>query len=104
MYPVTLDIKGIADFETDDDLPVVIKIKTNTDTDQLIGFNRAIGVNRENDEADNDVAIIETNTNGEGYSQSWLRQHLIQGEIYKDLGTKLISLFKRLRGSKLISD
>lgn len=37
---------GIADYlnESSNDIPVVAKIETNTDTDYFLGFNRATGV------------------------------------------------------------
>ena len=76
-------IVGIADFDNNpDQYPVVVKIETGTSTDQFINFNRAKGVNSQNDEADNEVTIVETGSNGEGYSQSYLKAHLVQGEVY----------------------
>ena len=39
---------------------MVVKIETGTETDQFIAFNRATGVNRQNDEADNEVTMVET--------------------------------------------
>lgn len=78
------DLVGVADFGNDNigDKPVVIKIETGTTTDQFIAFNRAIGFNSDNDEADNEVTIVETGADGEGYSQSYLKAHLVQGESY----------------------
>jgi len=76
-------IVGIADFQNNpSNHSVVLKIETGTTTDQFIGFNRAAGVNYENDEADNEVTIVETGGNGEAYSQSFLKAHLVQGEVY----------------------
>jgi hypothetical protein len=81
--PTTVNMVGIADFNNNpQDYPVVIKIETGTSTDQFIAFNRAIGINSQNDEADDEVTIVETGNNGEGYSQSFLKAHLIQGETY----------------------
>jgi hypothetical protein len=81
--PTTVNMVGIADFlNNPQDYPVVIKIETGTATDQFIAFNRAIGINSQNDEADNEVTIVETGNNGEGYSQSYLKAHLVQGETY----------------------
>jgi hypothetical protein len=74
---------GIADFENNpDNHTVVLKIESDTSEDIFIGFNRATGVNSDNDEADNEVTIIESGNNGEGYSQSSLKAHLTTGENY----------------------
>ena len=79
----TETIVGIADFDNNIlNHPVVVKIETGTATDQFIAFNRATGVNRQNDEADNEVTIVETGRDGEGYSQSFLKATLQQGETF----------------------
>ncbi len=76
-------IVGIADFDNNsENHPVVIKLETGTSTDSFIAFNRATGVNSQNDEADDEVTIVETGNNGEAYSQSYLKAHLVQGESY----------------------
>jgi hypothetical protein len=78
-------IVGIANYDTNpEDYPVIIKIETGTGADQFIGFNRAMGVNRHNDEADDEVTIVETSGGGGGESaaQSYLKAHLVQGEEY----------------------
>jgi hypothetical protein len=76
-------IVGIADFENNpDSRPVVIKIETGTNRDHYIGFNRAIGINSDNVEADDEVTITETGRNGLGYSQSVLLATMVQGESY----------------------
>mmetsp|Transcript_18161 Transcript_18161/g.26955 ORF Transcript_18161/g.26955 Transcript_18161/m.26955 type:complete len:609 (+) Transcript_18161:76-1902(+) len=82
--PTTIvDLVGIANYDTTaNSHPVVVKIETGTSTDQFIGFNRAVGINAQNDEADNEVTIVQTGNNGENYSQSQLKAHLIQGESY----------------------
>ena len=67
------NVVGIADYGNNpDNHSVVIKIETGTSTDYFIGFNRATGINSDNDEADNEVIIVETGNNGESYSQSCL--------------------------------
>jgi hypothetical protein len=89
-------IVGIADFNNNpSNYPVVVKIETGFETDQFIAFNRASGINRHNDEADNEVTVVETGKNGEGYAQSYLKAHLAQGEIHTfvnwaDTGQNLI--------------
>jgi len=82
--PTTMvDLVGIANYNTTaNNHPVVVKIETGTSTDQFIGFNRAIGINADNDEADNEVTIVQTGNNGEDYSVSQLKAHLVQGESY----------------------
>jgi hypothetical protein len=78
-------IVGIANYDTNpENYPVIIKIDTGTGVDQFIGFNRAMGVNRHNVEADDEVTIVETSGGGGGESaaQSYLKAHLVQGEEY----------------------
>lgn len=74
---------GIADFANNPEgYPVVIKIETLTTTDQFVTFNRATGINRHNVQADDEVTIIEAGSNGEWYSQSFLKATLLSGEVY----------------------
>ena len=75
---------GIADYldpETDN-LPVVLKLETGTATDIFVAFNRATGANAQNDEVDDELTIIESGANGEGYSQSFLRGNFLAGESH----------------------
>ena len=76
---------GIADYNhpTTQNLDVLIKLETGTWNDYFIGFNRAVGVNSDNVEADNELTIVTTGANGEGYTQSWLKAHLVEGESYE---------------------
>ena len=75
---------GIADYENNpENHPVVVKIETGTATDQFIAFNRATGVNRQNDEADDQVTIVTAGSNGEWYSQSYLLNTLKAGQEHK---------------------
>ncbi len=77
-------IVGIADFDNNPDkYTVITKVETGTTNDLFIAFNRAKGVNSDNDEADNEVTIVEAGKDGEGYSVSRLKAHLVQGESYK---------------------
>ena len=80
----TVKLVGIANFDTlSNNDPVVVKVETGTGADYFIGFNRAIGVNAENDEADNEVTIVKVGSgHGESYSQSYLMATLVQGESY----------------------
>jgi len=76
-------IVGIADFDNNsDERNVIIKLETGTSNDYFVGFNRAIGVNSQNDEADNEVTIVLTGNNGEAYSQSRLQATLQEGEYW----------------------
>ena len=79
-----IQMVGVADYLNDirNGLRVVTKLETGTSTDYYIAFNRAIGVNSQNDEADNEVTIVEAGNNGGGYSQSSLKATLRQGESY----------------------
>ena len=75
---------GIANYldpETDD-LPVVLKLETGTAMDFFVAFNRATGANAQNDEVDDELTIIESGANGEGYSQSFLRGNFLAGESH----------------------
>ena len=83
--PTTLTMVGIAEYaqRTDtENQPVTVKLETGTTEDYFIGFNRATGANAQNDEADNEVTITTSGNNGVGYSQSFLKAHLIKGESY----------------------
>ena len=76
-----VNMVGIADY-MNSGLPVVLKLETDTTNDYFVGFNRATGVNSQNDEADNEVTVVQTGKNGEGYSQSYLKATLTQGQRY----------------------
>ena len=73
---------GIADYKNEANIPVVLKLETDTVDDYFIAFNRAVGINADNDEADNEVTVILTGQNGEKASQSHLRATLAVGEQY----------------------
>ncbi len=76
-------IVGVADFKNNPhNSPVVVKLETNTSNDYFVTFNRATGCNSQNDEADNQVTVVQTGANGEGYSQSWLKAKLSRGKSY----------------------
>ena len=76
-------IVGIADFDNNpEQRNVIIKLETGTSNDYFVGFNRAIGVNLQNDEADNEVTIVLTGNDGVAYSQSYLQATLKQGEYW----------------------
>jgi len=78
---------GIADYLNDAvSHPVVIKLETNTAQDYFVAFNRAIGVNADNVEADDMVTVVQTGGHGVYRSQSYLRAKLgpssPMGQIY----------------------
>jgi hypothetical protein len=76
-------IVGVAEYGINPrDRPVVLKLETGTDTDLYIGFNRATGSNKDNDEADDELTITETGAEGLAYSQSFLKATLRSGETY----------------------
>jgi hypothetical protein len=78
-----LTLVGIAEYNIRTNTvnqPVVVKLETGATTDYFIGFNRAVGANSQNDEADNEVTIILAN--GGSYSQSSLQATLIEGETH----------------------
>ncbi|KAL7531124.1 hypothetical protein ACHAXR_005221, partial [Thalassiosira sp. AJA248-18] len=79
----TLTMIGIADYlNSDPNFPVVVKLETDTSDDYFIGFNRATGMNSQNDEADNLLTIVKTGANGVSYSQSWLQGYIGEGGTY----------------------
>mmetsp|Transcript_18318 Transcript_18318/g.24419 ORF Transcript_18318/g.24419 Transcript_18318/m.24419 type:complete len:404 (-) Transcript_18318:465-1676(-) len=97
MYKVKVDpqetplssftLVGIGEFDknTNDKHPVVVKIETGTNKDYFIGFNRAVGPNAQNVEADNEVTIVQVNGgNGLDYGQSYLKAHLLSDEVYTE--------------------
>jgi len=74
----TVTLVGIADYLNEQSTdPVVIKVETRLANDFFVGFNRATGVNAQNDEGDDVVTVIQVDgNNGSGYSQSRLRAKL----------------------------
>ena len=86
-YSKTLTLVGIDEYNIRGDSPVTVRLETGTadGADYFVGFNRAsaTGPNRYNDQGDNQVNIIQVEkNNGVGYSQSWLRALLSQGQSY----------------------
>ena len=80
----TVTLVGIADYlNNPNQHPVVVKVETGAANDFFVGFNRAIGVNSQNDEGDDVVTVVQVNgNNGEGYSQSFLKAKLgFNGDI-----------------------
>ncbi len=79
---------GVAEYDKIDDtgtngeVAVVLKLETGSNNDFFIGFNRKTGQNSDNKLASDQVTIIETGANGVGYSQSWFRAGLAQGESH----------------------
>ncbi|GFH49300.1 hypothetical protein CTEN210_05776 [Chaetoceros tenuissimus] len=82
--PVTVELAAdLSDLNTDvNTLPIVLKIETGTLVDQFIGFNHGIGADGVAIEALNELIVVEAGLNGENYSQSYLKAHLLQGEAY----------------------
>lgn len=79
----SFQLVGIAEYEDGDrSIPVVAKLETGTSVDFFVGFNRAIGINEHNDEADDMLTIVQSDEDGENYSQSWLKATLTDGELY----------------------
>ena len=76
-------IIGIADYKNNPNhRPVVVKIESGTSNDLFVGFNMASGINRDTADARNQVTITQAGNNGLGYSQSWLKAKLSEGETY----------------------
>ena len=84
-YTNTLTLVGIDEYPDRGDSPVTVRLETGGGADYFVGFNRAsaTGPNRMNDEGDNQVTIVQVEDNsGEGYSQSFLKAKLSQGQSY----------------------
>jgi hypothetical protein len=83
-YCKELTLVGIGEYDIRGNSPVTVRLETGTGADYFVGFNRATGPNRLNDEGDNQVNIIQVDSgNGQSYSQSYLRALLSQGQSYQ---------------------
>uniref|UniRef100_A0A7S4VLA9 Peptidase M11 gametolysin domain-containing protein n=1 Tax=Ditylum brightwellii TaxID=49249 RepID=A0A7S4VLA9_9STRA len=82
----SFELVGIGEFDKNNDQhPVVVKIETGTDKDYFVAFNRAVGPNAENVEADNEITVVQVEGgNGLSYAQSYLKAHLLAGESYTE--------------------
>lgn len=79
----SITMVGVADYGNNPNgHPVVVKIETGTDDDYFLAFNRATGLNGDNDLADDKVTIVKTGENGEAYSLSYLEAFMGQGESH----------------------
>ena len=94
---------GIADYQNVVNIPVVLKLETGTDDDYFIAFNRAVGINTDNVEADDEVTVVLAGKNGESVSSSDQKATLQVGEQYviskfggggRDCPIKLVSIDK----------
>lgn len=75
------EMVGVADYKrNNNNHPVLIKINVGGSTDYFVNYNRATGINSQNDEADNEVTIVKGN--GGAYSQSWLQATLTEGQTH----------------------
>ncbi len=92
---------GIADYQNVANIPVVLKLETDTVNDYFIAFNRATGINSDNVEADNEVTVVLAGKNGDSTSLSYLKATLKVGEQYvlsnfggggRDCPIKLVSI------------
>ncbi len=82
-YSNTLTLVGIGEYGNRGVNPVTVRLETGTGADYFVGFNRAIGPNRFNDQGDNKVNIIQvTQGNGQSYAQSYLKALLSQGQSH----------------------
>lgn len=83
--PTVLTMVGIAEYNNSTnskEQPVTIKLETGTSADYFIGYNRAVGTNEQNEEAVNEVTIVEAGSDGTGYSQRDLKATLVAGESH----------------------
>lgn len=85
--PVTVELFGTTDASINPkDIPVVLKIETGTWADLFVGFNHGFG--DATIEVLDELVVVEAGLNGEAYSQSYLKAHLLNEETYicKDFG------------------
>lgn len=75
---------GVLTWSGDDTSKIVLRIESGTTSNDFlyIGFNRATGINSDNQQGSNKVTIIESG-NGLDYSQSYLKAILSRGQRYK---------------------
>ena len=88
-WSISFQMVGIANYQNEatSNLPVSVKLETNLGTDYFVAFNRATGVNSDNDEADDEVTIVKvTGGDGESQSQSYLKATLLAEEEYTIAG------------------
>ena len=77
-------IIGIADYRNNpNQRPVVVKLESGTSNNDLfVGFNRAIGVNRDVSESRNQVIVVQAGGDGLTFSQSYMKAILSEGESF----------------------
>jgi hypothetical protein len=88
--PTSVELVGIANYDIRNSQQVILKIETGTDTDQYVGFNRAIGINQDNGGTDvtkravfrDKVTVVQTGLNGAGFSLSYLNATLAATESF----------------------
>ncbi|KAL7467022.1 hypothetical protein ACHAXS_007290 [Conticribra weissflogii] len=68
---------------------IVVKIESGNSDDLFVGFNRAAGVNADNDEADDLVTIVETGNNGQDYHTSSLKKYIGERQSFS-IGGKTV--------------
>ena len=79
----TINMVGIAEIKVNNNkLPALLKLETGASEAYFLTFNRATGINSDNEEADDEVTIIEVYNNDRYFDQSYLKAHLKQGESY----------------------
>eukprot|EP00804_Cyclotella_cryptica_P005657 CCRYP_000039-RD/>CCRYP_000039-RD protein AED:0.13 eAED:0.13 QI:0/0.75/0.8/1/1/1/5/2044/620 len=73
-------IIGAAEYDVNSaSFPIAIKLITGSSRDLFVGFNRAVGPNADNQQASDQVTIIEAG-NGYDYAQSYLQATLASGQ------------------------
>ena len=74
---------GVADYHNNPhSRPIVVKLESGTSNDLFVGFNRAIGVNRDVLDARDQVTVIQAGGDGLVFSQSYVKAVLSQGDSY----------------------
>ncbi len=81
-WSAMVTLVGVADYKNVASIPVVLKLETDTMNDYFIAFNRAVGINADNVEADDEVTVVLTGNDGEKQSQSYLKATLLVGEQF----------------------
>ena len=81
-WSTTVTMVGVADYMNIVTIPVVLKLETGTTNDYFVAFNRAVGINADNVEADDEVTVVLAGGDGTSRSKSSLKATLQVGEQY----------------------
>ena len=98
---------GVTDYENNpSNHPIVVKLETGTKSDYFVGFNRATGVNSDNQQFSDRVTVTKVAAgDGKGYSQSYIKSSLKGGRSFtldgwRNSGMDLVIKVTKINTSK----